>query len=569
MRSRSDACSNVCLAHFRAVFLGAVVAVTGVWTFPGFASTADKDAGWRLQVSEGVEKVLVTAIRSRKSQPNPVSKSGLELVAQRQSAIRLALNVADGDIVHQYRHIPAITFWMPVSRFQSLESDNRGNRRPLVSDFSDITVSAEVSGGGDPGLTASSGSGGLSDSRDIVGAEELHGLGFTGDGLRVAIVDSGIDLDHPDFANRITAEVCFCYNPDGDCCPDGSSDQSGASSAVDDHGHGTHVAGICAGNGSSPGVAPDVEIIAVKTLDSSNSFYSFSDQTAALDWLYGQNLNLTAVNMSLGTWSSYAGACDNSASWMQAAYLAVENLRSQGTEVVVSAMNDSKVNELPMPACLSNTIAVGATNDSDVVASFSNSSPFVDFFAPGVSIVAANLGGGSTTKTGTSMAAPHVTGGIALLAQALNNEVPIADILDAVASVSPIVTDSHGNSGPRVDFLLAYQEVFAAQAPAVLDNIWVDAIDGAIYLYVIPSSDGGSPITQYTATCTDGISVYVASAATSPIVVSGLDNDTAYTCTLTATNAIGTSSPSNPTAAIVPSERVYGLPAWLIFEATQ
>ena len=52
-------------------------------------------------------------------------------------------------------------------------------------------------------------------------------------------------------------------------------------------------------------------------------------------------------------------------------------------------------------------------------------------------------------------------------------------------------------------------------------------------------------------------------------MVSGLDNDTAYTCTLTATNAIGTSSPSNPTAAIVPSERVYGLPAWLIFEATQ
>ena len=143
----------MCSAHFRSAFLGALVVLTVVWTFPGSASTTDNEAGWRLQVSEGVERVLVTAIRSGEYQPNPVGKPGLQSVAENQSAIRLALNVADEDIVHQYRHIPALTFWMPVSKFQSLESDNRGNRRPLAVDFSDITVSPEVSGGGDPVAT--------------------------------------------------------------------------------------------------------------------------------------------------------------------------------------------------------------------------------------------------------------------------------------------------------------------------------------------------------------------------------------------------------------------------------
>ncbi|MBA4694027.1 MAG: S8 family serine peptidase, partial [Congregibacter sp.] len=156
---------------------------------------------------------------------------------------------------------------------------------------------------------------------------------------------------------------------------------------------------------------------------------------------------------------SYVGDCDQSASWMLAAFQAVENLRSQGTEVIVAAMNDSKVDELPVPACLSNTQTIGATNDSDVAASFSNSSPNVDFYAPGVGIVSSSLGGGSVALSGTSMATPHMAGGIALVRQALSDEATAQEIAESIAATSPIVVDAYSNSAPRMDLNLTYEDM--------------------------------------------------------------------------------------------------------------
>lgn len=429
--------------------------------------SAEEDAGWRTSGFNGVEKILVTAIKPDAATYSLDRGLGSTSVEESQAAIKQAFGVSNSEIVHQYYGIPALTFWMQVSEFRSLESDERGNRRSGDQTFSDIVLSPDIAGGGDQPQRFDSGSGGLTDSRGIVGADDLHGLGFTGAGTRIAVIDTGIDLDNPDFTDRIISEACFCYNPTANCCPDGSDVQIGPGSAEDDHGHGTHVSGICAASGQRTGVAPEAEIVAVKTIDSQNSFYSFSDQTAALDWLYSQNLDLTAVNMSLGTFSSVAGDCDNSAAWTLAAYQAVENLGSQGTKVIVAAMNDYKVNELPVPACLSNTITVGATDDNDAAASFSNSSPNVNFFAPGVAIVSSSIGGSSATLSGTSMATPHVTGGIALLSHALNEEVTASNILGAMDSVSPVVTDSHGNSAPRINLLLAYQEMLEALNPLV------------------------------------------------------------------------------------------------------
>ena len=420
------------------------------------------ESDWRTRQIVDTDMVLVTAISTTVDFNSSGGQEKSILVAQTQQTLKAGFALDDALIVHQYKAIPALTFWIPVTTFRNLPMDRYGNRRSLDSGLNDVIVSAEISGAGTQEESDQSGAGGLSDSRSIVGAQTLHTLGFTGAGQRIAVIDSGIDIDHPDFAGRIIAEACFCYNPDqGDCCPNGDATQSGVGSAEDDHGHGTHVAGICAANGTNIGVAPEAEIVAVKTIDSGNSFYSFSDQTAALDWLYSQNLDLTSVNMSLGTFASFVGDCDQSASWMLAAFQAVENLRSQGTEVIVAAMNDSKVDELPVPACLSNTQTIGATNDSDVAASFSNSSPNVDFFAPGVGIVSSSPGGGSVALSGTSMATPHMAGGIALVRQALSDEATAQEIAETIAATSPIVVDAYGNSAPRMDLYLTYEDMSA------------------------------------------------------------------------------------------------------------
>ena len=93
--------------------------------------------------------------------------------------------------------------------------------------------------------------------------------------------------------------------------------------------------------------------------------------------------------------------------------------------------------------------------------------------------------------------------------------------------------------------------------------------DGEIYLYVTVSDNGGSAITSYAATCTDGSTNYVGISTTSPITVSGLTNDVSYTCTATATNSVGASTASATTAPIIPEETATGLPIWLLYEATQ
>ena len=105
--------------------------------------------------------------------------------------------------------------------------------------------------------------------------------------------------------------------------------------------------------------------------------------------------------------------------------------------------------------------------------------------------------------------------------------------------------------------------------PSVPLNVRADSGDGEIYLYFTAGDDGGSPITQFTATCTDGTNSFVASSGSSPIIVTGLTNDTPYTCRVTATNGVGTSPATALTPPIVPEETVVGLPIWLLYQATQ
>jgi subtilisin family serine protease len=130
----------------------------------------------------------------------------------------------------------------------------------------------------------------------LIGADLVHAQGIRGEGTTVALLDSGIDTDHPAFAGRIAAEACFCDNLDGTgCCPSGVTQRSGPGSAEDDQGHGTHVAGIVSG------VAPATHIVAVKVLDSANRFRSFTQIYRALEWIADNRPDVDAINMSLGS----------------------------------------------------------------------------------------------------------------------------------------------------------------------------------------------------------------------------------------------------------------------------
>ncbi|MBW2386770.1 MAG: S8 family serine peptidase, partial [Deltaproteobacteria bacterium] len=117
-----------------------------------------------------------------------------------------------------------------------------------------------------------------------------HAVGVTGAGVNVAVLDSGIDTDHPELANDLVEERCWCRGGVGmtGCCPNGFNTQIGPGSAEDDSGHGTNVIGVIT---SALGVAPNSGIVALRVLDSSGEG-NFSDIDAALDWLLDNHVSL-------------------------------------------------------------------------------------------------------------------------------------------------------------------------------------------------------------------------------------------------------------------------------------
>jgi uncharacterized repeat protein (TIGR02543 family) len=307
------------------------------------------------------------------------------------------------------------------------------------------------------------GKGGLDDSRPLINADQAHNLGLTGLGKIVAVLDSGIDSDHPNLVGALIDEHCFCYNPAGGRCPNGTNEQAGAGSAEDDHGHGTHVTGIITGDGNTAplGIAPDTKIVAIKVLDSNNSFYSSSDIVAALDWILNNRPDVDVVNMSLYTNAKFNDVCDGFNAWTMNLASAINNLRDKGILCIAIAGNDSLVGQITAPGCISSCMAIGATDKKDSVASFSNSSELVDLFAPGVNIISTAKGGGSKSMTGTSMAAPHVTAAAAILRQKEPSLQP-SELESALKTSQVYVTDAAGLTRPRLDVMAALDAVGAS-----------------------------------------------------------------------------------------------------------
>lgn len=227
-----------------------------------------------------------------------------------------------------------------------------------------------------------------------IGAGVVHDARNKGAGVKVAVIDTGIDYTHPDLDANYKGGRDFVNN-DND--------------PMDDHGHGTHVAGTIAAedNGTGVvGVAPEAWLYALKILDSSGSG-SDSDLIAAMQWAVDNHMQV--VNMSLGTPTdpgmTVQQAFDN------AAAAGVLSVAAAGNSDLWGLIGDT----VEWPARYESVIAVGATDNTDYLAYFSSTGPQVELAAPGVNIRSTLRGGGYGTMSGTSMATPHVTGTAALV----------------------------------------------------------------------------------------------------------------------------------------------------------
>jgi subtilisin len=268
----------------------------------------------------------------------------------------------------------------------------------------------------------------LADSAPIVQAPTMWANSLTGGGKTIAVLDTGVDRFHPFLGGRVVEEACYS---DGSNCPNGQKTQTGTGSGApctyaNDCRHGTHVAGIAAGQGNfASGVAPNANIMSVQVFSKRTgtrctdanagedpcTLTTTSDVIKGMERVYQlrNTHNFAAVDMSLGA-GRHTSHCDSDSS-----KAIIDNLRAAGIATVASAGNEGFTDAVNAPACVSSAIAVANTTKQDAVAANSNMDRTVDLLAPGSGITSSVPGGAFASLSGTSMAAPHVAGAFALL----------------------------------------------------------------------------------------------------------------------------------------------------------
>ena len=251
----------------------------------------------------------------------------------------------------------------------------------------------------------------------------------TGNGVHAYIIDTGIHITHSDFGARAS------YGFDA---------VDGTLPADDCHGHGTHVSGTV--GGTKFGVAKGVRLHAVRVLDC-NGFGFTSGVIAGINWVKSHAIRPAVVNMSLG--GGPQPSLDQ----------AVSDAVKSGISFVIAAGNSSLDACNVSPARTTNAITVAASDIADARASFSNVGTCVDIFGPGVSITSDWNTSNSATKvlSGTSMAAPHVAGAVALYLEAHPSATPgnVSYVLSATAGSGLISNPGTGSTN-----LLVYSALF-------------------------------------------------------------------------------------------------------------
>ncbi|OIO55630.1 hypothetical protein AUJ46_00735 [Candidatus Peregrinibacteria bacterium CG1_02_54_53] len=291
-------------------------------------------------------------------------------------------------------------------------------------------------------------------SAEQIGALAMHQQNIKGSGVKVAVLDTGIDASHPEIASRIVEQALFVVG----------------STPADGSGHGTHVAGIVAGagtvvhqdeNGANRilGTGPQVSLLIGKVCND-DGWCAEGDILAGIEWAVSKGAKV--INLSLGG-GAFMSACDSDPMAAKANWAA-----NQGTLVVAASGNGAELNPgVSTPGCASKAVAVGAIDRNNVRPVWSGNGPALDVMAPGLGILSslpcATAGtcpeSGYGWWSGTSMASPHVAG-VAALVRGVNDTLTA----DETRSILTSTAYDLGNSG--LDDSYGYGRVDAVAAVA-------------------------------------------------------------------------------------------------------
>lgn len=376
--------------------------------------------------------------------------------AQDAVASRVLGRVSGDDIV-RFDFIPYMSMWADAAQVSRLLTD------PQV-----VVVQEDVPSPPSDTVTI-----------PLIHADKLWAKGDRGNGRTVAILDTGVAKNHPVLSGKVVSEACYSSNNGNtgiSFCPGQVTHTTATGSGVNcpitipGCNHGTHVASIAAATqtASEIGVAPTAKIIAIQVFTKLTTVAMCGGaatcaKTYDTDWIQAlqrvyalrNKFSIAGVNMSLGR-GKFAGPCDAT---NPAAATAIKTLRGANIAVLVASGNDGFSNFISFPACISTAIAVGASTKppNEELAPFSNDSDLVKLLAPGVNIYAAVPPSNYGVMSGTSMAAPAVTGSYALLKQAKPGA-SVNAILTALICTAKIIPVPDSGA-PRIDLLGAYNRL--------------------------------------------------------------------------------------------------------------
>ncbi|MFC1984488.1 S8 family peptidase [Chloroflexota bacterium] len=371
-----------------------------------------------------------------------------------------------GTIETVYHIVPTIAATMPEENLDELMAE------PSVKSVDlDITIAAAYIGEVLPWGV------------DRVDAELVH-PSYKGNGVKVAIIDTGVDLDHPDLS--VAGDVTFV---------------PGTSSGDDDNGHGTLVAGIVAALDNDIGVigvAPEVSLYSVKVLNE-NGDGVMSVILSGIEWAVDNNMHV--INMSLG----------GSGGWPSSLQDALDSAYDAGIVIVAGAGNGGDVsgegNNIWSPARYEPVIAVGATDDQDNRHTSSSTGYALELVAPGVSIYSTAMGGGYNYITGTSASSPHAAGIAALLiASGMSDNIEVRERLrNSAEDLGPTDWDiQFGKGMVNAELAISFSEPPDQSAPSTTislsgtmgDYDWYVS-DVEVTLSATDSGGSGVDVTKY------------------------------------------------------------------------
>ncbi|NMP33177.1 S8 family serine peptidase [Thalassotalea sp. M1531] len=373
-----------------------------------------------------------------------------KLVAKYKANILNAMPTNDYQLVRSFKSIPAIVIKTSPATIKQIA------RLPWVNNV---------------GLDSGMGKAHLNHAIPQANLDLVKALPLDGSGIEVAIIDSGLDQDHPDFAGRVLSQTCF-----SDDCHISTYDQNG---------HGTNVAGILAGNGTvaPQGGAPEAKLHILKILDADGNYSAASQAVSALDYIISDLPNVSIVNMSFGTDRLFSSVCDDETSWSRSLASAVNQLHARGVTLFASSGNEGSITAITAPACLANVIAVGAVWDTGIssyngfcfdsspvageLTCFSNSNTSIDIVAPGALTKAAGINQGVSTFAGTSMATPLVASCATLLKQRDSTLSPEQIRSYLKENSGQPVTDRQGRTFPSLDCWQAFQALPYDETPSI------------------------------------------------------------------------------------------------------